>query len=61
MAPAKALGLTQERDLARVLSYVRYAWNNKGGPVTEAEVKTIQKKHAKRTAPWTEAELKQLP
>ena len=61
MAPAKALGLTRERDLARVLSYVRYAWDNKGGPVTEAEVKTIQKKHAKRTAPWTEAELKQLP
>jgi mono/diheme cytochrome c family protein len=60
MAPAKALGLSRERDLARVLSYVRYAWNNKGGPVTEDDVKSIQKKHAQRTTPWTEAELKKL-
>ena len=60
MAPAKALGLSRERDLARVLSYVRYAWNNKGGPVTEADVKAIQKIHAKRTTPWTEAELEKL-
>ena len=61
MAPAKALGLSRERDVARVLSYVRYAWNNEGGPVTEEDVKAIQKKHAKRTTPWTDTELKKLP
>jgi mono/diheme cytochrome c family protein len=61
MAPAKVLGLTRERDVARVLSYVRYAWNNEGGPVTEDDVKSIQKKHAKRSTPWTEIELKNLP
>ena len=51
MAPAKALGLSRERDLARVLSYIRYAWNNEDGPVTEEVVKAIQKTHAKRTTP----------
>jgi len=60
MAPAKALGLTRERDLARVLSYIRYAWNNESGPITEADVKAIQKAHAQRMTPWTQAELKKL-
>ena len=60
MAPAKALGLSRERDLARVLSYIRYAWNNEGGPITEADLKAIQKAHTQRTSPWTQAELKKL-
>ena len=60
MAPAKALGLSRERDLARVLSYVRYAWNNESRPITEADVKAIKKAHAQRTSPWTQAELKKL-
>ena len=41
MAPGASLGLSRERDIAQVLSYLRYAWSGKGGPVTEKEVKEI--------------------
>ena len=41
MGPGASLGLSRERDIAQVLSYLRYAWSGKGGPVTEKEVKEI--------------------
>ena len=41
MAPGASLGLSRERDIAQVLSYLRCAWGGKGGPVTEKEVKEI--------------------
>ncbi len=62
MAPGAALGLTREREVARVLSYIRYAWDKKAGPVTEAQVKGIKQATAKRKIPWTQPELEaQLP
>ena len=57
MAPGAALGLSRERDLAQVLSFIRYAWGNSAGPITEDEVKTIKKATAERKTPWTQAEL----
>ena len=57
MAPGATLGLSRERDIAQVLSYLRYAWGGKGGPVTEDEVKSIKNATADRKMPWTQAEL----
>ncbi|MFT5497818.1 MAG: putative membrane-bound dehydrogenase-like protein [Kiritimatiellia bacterium] len=57
MTPAKALGIERDDRLAEVLSYIRYAWEQKGGPIDAETVKTLRKKHEGRVAPWTEAEL----
>jgi len=57
MAPGASLGLSREREVAQVLSYLRYAWGGKGGPITEAEVKEIKKATADRKTPWTQDEL----
>ena len=60
MAPGSSLGFTRDRDYAQVLSYIRYAWGKKGGPVTEEEVKLIRKATENRKTPWTQAELEKL-
>ena len=57
MAPGGALGLARERDIAQVLSYLRYAWGGNGGPVTEDEVKVIKAETSDRKTPWTQEEL----
>lgn len=57
MAPGAALGLARERDIAQVLSYLRYAWDGRGGPVTENDVKAIKNATAARKTPWTQEEL----
>ena len=57
MAPGAALGLTRERDIAQVLSYIRFAWNRNGGPVTEDDVKAIKEATSDRNLPWTQGEL----
>ena len=61
MAPAKALGITRDDRLAEILSYIRYAWNQKGTVITAEEVKRMRLLHEKRTTPWTDTELKALP
>jgi len=48
--------LTDEQ-LAATLSYVRNAWGNKADVVEPEAVAAFRKKHAGRTALWTEAEL----
>jgi mono/diheme cytochrome c family protein len=60
MAPGAALGLTRDREIAQVISFIRYAWDGKGSPVTEAEGKAIKTKVAARQLPWTQAELEAL-
>jgi len=58
MAPVSALGITRERDIAYLLSYIRYAWGQEMLPIiTEQEVKDIKGKHKDRQAPWTQPEL----
>jgi hypothetical protein len=57
MAPGTALGLTKERDLAQVLSYIRFARGGNGGSIAEGDVKAIKQTTANRKTPWTQAEL----
>ena len=58
MAPGKALGLVrEERDIAQVLSFIRYAWGKESGPISEADVKTIKAATKGRVAPWTQQDL----
>jgi mono/diheme cytochrome c family protein/glucose/arabinose dehydrogenase/type 1 glutamine amidotransferase len=60
MAPGAALGLTRERDFAQVLSYLRFAWDRKSGPITEEDVKKIKAATSDRALPWTQEELEKL-
>ena len=61
MAPGAALGLTRERDIAQVLSYIRYAWGKETLPIiSEQEVRDAKSTHKDRQAPWTQAELEEL-
>lgn len=59
MAPAHALGITRDDRLAEILSYIRYAWDEKNTTIiTKDEVKEWRKKLKDRTTPWTDEELK---
>jgi mono/diheme cytochrome c family protein len=49
-----------DADLADVLTYIRSSWGNKGGPVTEAEVKAIRAKLGAHPQALTGEELKSL-
>ncbi len=57
MAPAEALGIKRDDRLAEILSYIRYAWDKGGSPITAEEVKAAKKKFEKRSGPWTQEEL----
>jgi len=47
--------------LAAVLTYVRQAWGNKGGEITEAQVIAAKKEFADRSDQWTIEEIKKIP
>ena len=47
--------------LAAVLTYVRQAWGNKGGEITEAQVVAAKKEFADRSDQWTVEEIKKIP
>ena len=47
--------------LAAVLTYVRQAWGNKGGEITEAQVIASKKEFADRSDQWTVEEIKKIP
>ena len=49
------------RELAGVLTYIRQAWGNKAGEVTEAQVVAAKKAFADKVGPYTEAEIKAIP
>jgi len=56
---------TQEQQLnpqkiAAVLTYVKQAWGNKGGEITEAQVAAAKKEFASRSDQWTIDEIKQI-
>jgi mono/diheme cytochrome c family protein/glucose/arabinose dehydrogenase len=46
-----------DKEISQIVSYIRNAWNNKGGKVTEDEVKTIRQKYRGRQDPFTMKEL----
>ncbi|MEQ1851108.1 MAG: cytochrome c [Chthoniobacteraceae bacterium] len=49
------------KKIAAVLTYVRQAWGNKGGEITEAQVAAAKKELASRTDQYTAEEIKQIP
>jgi mono/diheme cytochrome c family protein len=53
--------MLKDRQIAAILTYVRQAWGNAAGPISEADMAAARKETASRTAPWTEAELLQIP
>ncbi len=46
--------------LAAVLTYVRQAWGNKGGEITEAQVVAAKKEFADRSDQWTVEEIQKI-
>lgn len=60
MAPAAALGITRDDRLADVLNYIRFAWDNGAGPVSNEQVKAAKQRHSSRINPWTDEELKAI-
>ncbi|HET7115448.1 MAG TPA: c-type cytochrome [Hanamia sp.] len=49
-----------DREIAHIVSYIRNAWNNKAGIVTEDEVKSVRQKYHNREEPFTMKELLQI-
>ncbi|MEO6741462.1 MAG: c-type cytochrome [Chthoniobacteraceae bacterium] len=49
------------KKIAAVLTYVRQAWGNKGGEITEAQVVAGKKEFADHGDQWTAEELKKIP
>ena len=58
MAPAAALGITRDDDMARVLSFIRFAWGKEGSVVSKEQVEKLRKELSERKTPWTDEELK---
>lgn len=54
--PAQEAALTPDK-LANLMTYLRSAWNNKAGPVTEDEVNAAKTKFASHSEAFTEQEL----
>ncbi|MEQ1860589.1 MAG: cytochrome c [Chthoniobacteraceae bacterium] len=50
-----------DRKIAAVASFIRQEWGNTAGEITEAKVAAARKEFAKKTGPWTEAELLAIP
>jgi len=46
-----------DADIAQLLSFLRAAWKNKAGEVTEADIKAVRKQYNGRQKPFTAAEL----
>ncbi len=49
------------KKVAAVLTYIRQAWGNKGGEITEAQVAAAKKEFSARTDQWTIEEIKKIP
>jgi mono/diheme cytochrome c family protein len=59
MPPWEA-GLSPKK-IAAVATYIRQEWGNKAPEISEAKVLAAKKEFAAQTAPWTEAQLKEIP
>ncbi len=58
--PGQEAALTPKK-IAAVLTYVRQAWGNKGGEITEAQVLAGKKEFANHGDQWTVDEIKSIP
>ena len=50
-----------DAKIADVITYIRQAWGNKGGPVTAAQIAALRKELASRQNSFTEADLHAVP
>jgi len=50
-----------DADLADVLTYIRSSWGNKGGPVTDTDIKALRAKLGAHPQPLSGEELKSMP
>ena len=48
-----------DKEISRIVSYIRNAWNNKASTINEDEVKTVREKYHSREEPFTMKELLQ--
>lgn len=53
------VGMWSDRDIASVLSYIRYSWGNEASMVEETTVAAVRKELEGRNAAWTPEELLQ--
>ena len=49
------------RQIAGVLTYIRANFGNKGGEITEEQVKAAKKEFASQSKPWTIEQIKEIP
>jgi mono/diheme cytochrome c family protein len=54
-------GNLTDKKIAAVASFVRSQWGNTGAEISEAKVAAARKEFTDRKAPWTAAELNQIP
>jgi mono/diheme cytochrome c family protein len=59
--PPMANALTEDADVAAVLTYIRQTWGNKAPGVTVAQVRQVRAEIAGRKEPTTAAELLKIP
>lgn len=52
-----AVGDWKDRDIAAVLTYVRQAWGNSAGPISEELVKKVRDEIKDQVKPWTPEEV----
>ncbi len=49
------------RQIAGVITYIRQNFGNKGGEITEEQVKAAKKEFSSQTKPWTIEQIKAIP
>ncbi len=60
LMPAQGAMLS-DKQIAQVMTYIRRSFGNDASVVTEEMVKNARAKYGSRTAPWSEAELLEIP
>ena len=61
MPPHGHLAELDDETLAGLMTYLRRSWGNKSDPVSVQDVAEIREASAGRSAPWTVAELEEVP
>ncbi|MEM0966140.1 MAG: cytochrome c [Verrucomicrobiota bacterium] len=54
-------GILSDRDIGAVLTYIRQAWGNDAGPISEEQVAEARALYGSRASPWGATELLDLP
>lgn len=50
-----------DRQIAYLLTYIRQAWGNKSGPVTEKQIANVREEFKERSEPWSQQEILAVP